>query len=331
MIGRCWELAVFVAWRVEHCRVQSGAWSPAGAWVSEGSLNRSQRDGSGCGVPAGRLRNSGWPRRLTVVAIVASWSAAPAGCRDVGSIDAGASSTAPAASTAPAPRLSTPAQQRPVLGVDWGHGQRGFGEVAPATVFTRGDRTGLVKDIDWDSWSGRQAVGHGEGVYPGNVAQGSPVDVTVIAFRLGTCRGVPAYQAVEWFAPSRGQRFDPRSYINACTGDDVLPGATPSSSPGVTSFIPSLVRHVEKGRMQFFTSPTGNIQCLAGSEGSAAMCGYRLQAAATTGLPNCPAGCSTSSTGWGSVPWDRSVDQVQEERRGYADGQRQHSYSESES
>lgn len=159
--------------------------------------------------------------------------------------------------------------------------------MAPATVFTRGDRTGLVKDIDWDSWGGRQAVGHGEGVYPGNVAQGSPVDVTVIAFRLGTCRGVPAYQAVEWFAPSRGQRFDPRSYINACTGDDVLPGATPSSSPGVTSFIPSLVRHVEKGRMQFFTSPTGNIQCLAGSEG--VRCDVRVRQWAH--VPNKPSSC----------------------------------------
>jgi hypothetical protein len=43
----------------------------------------------------------------------------------------------------------------------------------------------------------------------------------VVAFRFGTCHGRPSYDAVTWYFPKYGETFDPRRYINACTGNYV--------------------------------------------------------------------------------------------------------------
>jgi hypothetical protein len=43
----------------------------------------------------------------------------------------------------------------------------------------------------------------------------------IVAFHLGSCRGRSSYNAVEWFFPKYGESFNPRRYINACTGQYV--------------------------------------------------------------------------------------------------------------
>jgi hypothetical protein len=51
-----------------------------------------------------------------------------------------------------------------------------------------------------------------------SVATGTEEPATVVAFRRGTCHGQLMYQAVEWYFPQHGQRFDPHRYENICTG-----------------------------------------------------------------------------------------------------------------
>jgi len=77
----------------------------------------------------------------------------------------------------------------------------------------------VVEGIRWDSWGGRKAVGHGTAVVPGpgeTLAQTRPSRVTVVASRLGTCAGQPAYLAVQWFDPAKGGRFDPKENLDTC-------------------------------------------------------------------------------------------------------------------
>lgn len=114
----------------------------------------------------------------------------------------------------------------PVLGQPAGtftHGQ-GFGDVRPTTVFNGGDPTGLVTGITWSSWGSSTATGQGTSDYvgPGQyVATGTQETVTIVAFDLGTCDGKLMYQAVEWYFPQHGQRFNPSQYENVCTGSYV--------------------------------------------------------------------------------------------------------------
>jgi len=53
----------------------------------------------------------------------------------------------------------------------------------------------------------------------------------IYAFRPGTCKGRPAYTAVTWIFPSKGESFDPTGYTNACTGayEVSIPGVDTSS------------------------------------------------------------------------------------------------------
>jgi len=140
---------------------------------------------------------------------------------------AACSSPAHRAST-PTPTSSTttttsPEVRTPVLGRVWGPGgQKGYGSARPALIFNGGDPTGLVEDVRWQSWGGVRAIGSGYSYYPhASVADSTREPVTVVAFDLSQCRGIPAYTAIEWYFPEHGERFDPNNYINVCTGDYV--------------------------------------------------------------------------------------------------------------
>jgi hypothetical protein len=55
------------------------------------------------------------------------------------------------------------------------------------------------------------------------VADGTAESVTVVAFDPGICDGSYMHQAVEWYFPQHGRRFDPSAYLNICTGGWVPP------------------------------------------------------------------------------------------------------------
>jgi len=117
----------------------------------------------------------------------------------------------------------TPAGAVPTLGRPAGvfaHGV-GFGQVKPKKLFNGGDPTGLVSNIAWRSWGGARAVGTGTSEYIGptqSVAKGKEEHAKVVAFKLGTCHGKLMYQAVEWYFPQHGQKFNPHRYQNICAG-----------------------------------------------------------------------------------------------------------------
>jgi hypothetical protein len=113
----------------------------------------------------------------------------------------------------------------PTLGVSgaFGASGAGFGEVKPAEISLGGDPTGVLGGITWQSWGGDQATGTGTSTYVGpgqTAAQGTVETATVVAFDLGTCKGAPAYQEVEWYFPEQGQTLasGSSSTIDACTG-----------------------------------------------------------------------------------------------------------------
>jgi hypothetical protein len=109
----------------------------------------------------------------------------------------------------------------PVLAGPWSRSQEGYGHAKPMTVFNGGDPTGLVRRIHWSSWGGPQALGTGVSDYVGahqSVAEGTPQPVKIVAFQLGLCHGRRAYDAIEWYFPQHGQRFNAHVYINDCTG-----------------------------------------------------------------------------------------------------------------
>jgi hypothetical protein len=110
----------------------------------------------------------------------------------------------------------------PTLGVQWGPYQEGYGTVRPQRIDNGGDPTGLVTHVHWRSWGGARAVGSGVStwVWPGTgVANNPPTHgARVVAFKLGTCGGRPAYTAIEWYFPKYGERFDPHVYIEICRG-----------------------------------------------------------------------------------------------------------------
>jgi hypothetical protein len=135
------------------------------------------------------------------------------------------STTTTLSATTTAPPLTTPRPARsPVLGRAWAPEQQGYGSAGPATIDNGGDPTGLVSGVHWSSWGAAQAIATGTTTYVGPnqvVADGTQQLATVVAFDLGTCAGVPAYNAVEWFFPQHGQKFDPKNYTDACTGQYV--------------------------------------------------------------------------------------------------------------
>jgi pyruvate/2-oxoglutarate dehydrogenase complex dihydrolipoamide acyltransferase (E2) component len=169
-------------------------------------------------------------RPAPTVTVTATASARPVVTRSTAPASAPPASTAPASPSAPASpaaAASTPAPPAsaavPVLGRLAGvfaHGS-GFGSVRPARVFNGGDPTGLVSGITWASWGAASATGAGtsEWVGPGqSVASGRAEPVTIVAFDLGPCDGVPMYRAVEWYFPQHGQSFSPARYEDVCTG-----------------------------------------------------------------------------------------------------------------
>ncbi len=124
------------------------------------------------------------------------------------------------------------------LGRAHGPGLSGFGLSRPRRVFLGGDPTGLLERIHWSSWGGARANGTGEAeyVWPGTAVAANPIapGARVVAFHLGTCRGVRSYNAVEWYFPRYGESFNPRDYFNTCTGRPVAPAPMISSCPDVT-------------------------------------------------------------------------------------------------
>lgn len=110
------------------------------------------------------------------------------------------------------------------LGAPWAPDQEGFGAVKPSRVYYGGVSSGSVEDVTWRSWGGDQAIGDGTGYYvppDGIQADARATKAVIHAFKRGTCKGKPAYTAVNWHFPSKGESFDSTSYTNACTGDYV--------------------------------------------------------------------------------------------------------------
>jgi hypothetical protein len=121
----------------------------------------------------------------------------------------------------PAPQSTHPAAKpEPVLGTVWGPGQKGYGTARPDTIFNGGDPTGLVTGVRWQSWGGQVAIASGtsDDARNSTVADGVQRAATVEAFNLGVCHGTLMYQAIEWFFPADGGKFDPHNYIDICTG-----------------------------------------------------------------------------------------------------------------
>lgn len=122
----------------------------------------------------------------------------------------------------------TTARTVPVLAGPWAPGQEGYGHVKPRRIFNGGDPTGLVKNIQWLSWGGREAIGTGTALWVGPkqaVAQGHfESGVRIVLFQLGRCHGRAAYDAIDWYFPNHGQRFSSRTYINACSGKYYISG-----------------------------------------------------------------------------------------------------------
>ncbi len=143
-----------------------------------------------------------------------------------------AGTSAPDAPTADAPAPGTKSPRppapapgpQPLLGTVWSEGgQEGYGTVRPKTIYNGGDPTGWVTDVHWQSWGGPVAIGTGmaSDARSTTVADAPHRKATVQAFNLGVCKGKLMYQAIEWYFPSQGDKFDPHHYINICTGEYV--------------------------------------------------------------------------------------------------------------
>jgi hypothetical protein len=110
----------------------------------------------------------------------------------------------------------------PTLGRQWAPNQKGYGRVAPRTIFGGGDPTGLVEHVRWRHWGARRAIGNGIGnwVWPGlGVADGIVrTRAVVVAYDLGPCRGKRAYRKIQWYFPKYGGVFDRYNADDICTG-----------------------------------------------------------------------------------------------------------------
>jgi hypothetical protein len=122
-------------------------------------------------------------------------------------------------------------RETPRLGRKWAPYQTGYGRVRPHKIFNGGDPTGVVTHIHWTRWGKKRAIGrgHAEYVWPGTTVAGNDGNARakVVAFHLGRCRGHRSYNAISWFFPDYDETFDPRSYINICTGRYHLPPTPP--------------------------------------------------------------------------------------------------------
>ncbi len=179
----------------------------------------------------------------TAPAVTGAASAARAAAAAAAKAESAAKSAARAAEKAAAVaeavaagRATTTVVPLPTLGLLAGifAQGKGFGKVKPSEFFNGGDPTGLVTHVVWKSWGGPEAVGTGESDYVApsqDVAEGIEEPATIVAFKLGTCSGGFMYQAVEWYFPQHGQRFDPDRYENVCTGSYVTSATTAPTCP----------------------------------------------------------------------------------------------------
>jgi hypothetical protein len=114
------------------------------------------------------------------------------------------------------------ASSEPILAGPWSLDQKGYGHVRPSSIFNGGDPTGLVRHIEWLTWGGPRAVGVGSGFYvaPNQItAEGSRHSAVIVLFKLGTCHGRRAYNAIQWYFPEYGEHFNPhRAGYKICTG-----------------------------------------------------------------------------------------------------------------
>jgi hypothetical protein len=148
------------------------------------------------------------------------------GCGDALKPRAGESTAASSPAPSAPSSSSATSSDVPTLGQKVGTfiDGEGFGDVRPQEVFNGGDPTGRVQAIKWESWGDPQATGHGTGWWVGpdqSVADGGYEPARIVAFNLGRCNSALMYQAVEWFFPLHGERFDPTRYEDVCTGQYV--------------------------------------------------------------------------------------------------------------
>ena len=78
----------------------------------------------------------------------------------------------------------------------------------PREIYYGGDESSIVCNIHWKSWGGSVASGTGTGFYLGpnqSTYQGHFTRVIVVASKLGTWKGRPAYDKLTWSSPSHGR------------------------------------------------------------------------------------------------------------------------------
>jgi hypothetical protein len=109
----------------------------------------------------------------------------------------------------------------PVLGLPQGGGSEGHGEVKPRTIYNGGSGTGTVQDLRWASWGDEQAIARGTGYYIPSHAksaqEGYAAPVTVVTYELGRREGRLMYCAMDWYFPTKGERFHPEDGVRVCS------------------------------------------------------------------------------------------------------------------
>lgn len=165
---------------------------------------------------------------LTTAACDSSPAAAPAPSPSHTTTSSPAPTTTTTTTTTPAPvgasdstTVTKPAPI-PTLGVAWKQFLKGYGTVRPGYISGDGDPTSIVSAVSWETWGGATAIGTGTSSDPRgarSTAESVQRQATVEAFDLGECNGKLAYRAVEWYFPSVGDKFNPASYLNTCTGE----------------------------------------------------------------------------------------------------------------
>jgi hypothetical protein len=207
----------------------------------------------------------------------------------------GAGTSCPDAASPGGDVLATTARQAPRLGRPWGPYQIGYGKVRPTWIFNGGDPTGEVEHIHWTGWGSSEAIGEGDAeyVWPGTsvAANSTTSGARVVAFHLGTCRGHPSYNAVEWYFPKYGQTFNPGDYINICSGRYI--GDTPpetecadvslADGAGMATEVKAI--HMSCAAASAIIAETNTTQFGAG-EGRFVQAGFRCGTEGSVGLPN---------------------------------------------
>ena len=86
-------------------------------------------------------------------------------------------------------------------------GGQGWGTARPTRIFNGGDRSGLVREIQWTSWGGSTAIGYGlNAIFKPNGGYFSQsVLIELRASGLGKCSssGPPAYTHLSIRVPTR--------------------------------------------------------------------------------------------------------------------------------